>query len=105
MKRTSAEPYRDIDFSVARRGPVTPPPVGKAKISIRLDIAVLDHFRRQAEAAGGGSYQTLINDALVSWIHRESTLAATKRAIREELVSCGLAATRPARRSRSATAR
>ena len=64
---------------------------GKTKISIRLDIAVLDHFRRQAEALGGGSYQSMINDALVAWIHQRSVLDAARRALREELASCGIA--------------
>ncbi|MEP7182660.1 MAG: BrnA antitoxin family protein [Betaproteobacteria bacterium] len=106
MSKTSAEPQRDIDFSAARRGAVVPPAAGKTKISIRIDTAVLDHFRRLADAAGGGSYQTLINDTLVAWIQRESMLAATKRAVREELVRYEVkpktVAASPSRRGRSA---
>ena len=60
MKKTAAEPYRDIDFTHAKRGPVVPPEPGKTKISIRLDNAVLDYFRNIIEEAGGGNYQTLI---------------------------------------------
>ena len=90
MSKISAEPYRDIDFSKARRGAVVASPPGKTKISIRLDTAVLEHFYRQAEAAGGGSYQTMINDALVAWIQQRSVLDAAKRAVREELTSCGI---------------
>jgi len=45
MKRAAAEPYRDIDFSGAKRGPVVPLEPGKTKISIRLDNAVLEYFR------------------------------------------------------------
>ena len=37
---------------------------GKTRITIRLDDEVLDWFRARVEAAGGGNYQTLINDTL-----------------------------------------
>ena len=42
MKSTGAEPYRDIDFSRAKRGAVVKSEPGKTKISIRLDNAVLE---------------------------------------------------------------
>jgi len=58
MKRNEAEPYRDIDFSVGRSGPVIEPEPGKTKISIRLDNRVIEHFRALVERAGGGNYQT-----------------------------------------------
>jgi len=63
MRNVAAEPYREIDFSRAKRGPVIPLEPGKTKISIRLDNRVIDHFRAIVEKAGGGNYQTLINDA------------------------------------------
>jgi uncharacterized protein (DUF4415 family) len=85
MKKTAAEPYRDIDFTDAKRGPVVSPEPGKTKISIRLDNRVLDHFRRIVERAGGGNYQTLINDALVDYIQQQSMLEAVRQAVREEL--------------------
>lgn len=72
MKKSSAEPYRNIDFSRARRGPVVKPVPGTTKISIRLDTAVLDHYRLQVERAGGGDYQSLINEALRAHIQHES---------------------------------
>jgi uncharacterized protein (DUF4415 family) len=87
MKKVVAEPYRDFDFSRAKKGAVTPPEMGKTKISIRLDNRVLDYFRAVVEAAGGGNYQTLINDALVAFIHQESMLKAVRQVVREELVS------------------
>jgi len=85
MHKTRAEPYRDIDFSKGKRGAVIAPPPGKTKISIRLDNGVLDHFRAIVEAAGGGNYQSLINDALVAYIHQETVLKAVRRVVREEL--------------------
>src|SRR6202022_4577047 len=85
MRKNRAEPYRDIDFSKGKRGPGIAPAIGKTKISIRLDNAVLDHFRAIVEAAGGGNYQSLINDALVAHIHQEMILDAVRRVVREEL--------------------
>jgi uncharacterized protein (DUF4415 family) len=85
MKKIAAKPYRDIDFTEAKRGPVVSPEPGKTKISIRLDNRVLDYFRHLVEQAGGGNYQTLINDALVDYIKQQSMLEAVRQAVREEL--------------------
>jgi uncharacterized protein (DUF4415 family) len=98
MKKAAADRYRDIDFSRARRGAVVKPEPGKTKISIRLDKAVLDHFRDQVDRAGGGNYQTLINDALLEHIHRRSALDVVRQVLREELASYGRGR-RPAPRS------
>jgi len=89
MRKVRAEPYRDIDFSHGKRGPVMAPDPGKTKISIRLDNTVLDYFRGVVEKAGGGNYQSLINDALVAHIQRQSMLAAVRRVVREELAKIG----------------
>lgn len=64
MKRVVAEKYRDSDFSRARGGAVVKAEPGRTKISIRLDNTVIEFFRAAVERAGGGNYQTLINDAL-----------------------------------------
>jgi len=85
MKRVVAEKYRDIDFSRARRGAVVKVEPGKVKISIRLDDAVLEYFQSLVDKAGGGNYQTLINDALLEHVHRRSTLDFVRQAVREEL--------------------
>lgn len=85
MRKASAERKREIDFAGARRGAIVPAAPGKTKISIRLDNVVLEHFRRAAESAGGGSYQTMINDALTDWIDREALLGSVRRAVREEI--------------------
>jgi hypothetical protein len=37
--------------------------------------------------AGGGNYQTMINDVLLEHIHRRSTLDAVRQVVREELAS------------------
>jgi len=87
MKKVAAEPYRDIDFSRAKRGPVIKPEPGKTKISIRLDNRVIEYFRGIVEASGGGNYQTLINDALVAHIQQASVLDAVRQVVREEISS------------------
>jgi uncharacterized protein (DUF4415 family) len=78
---------REYDFSRARRGPVVPVPKGKTRITIRLDDDVLGWFRQQVDQAGGGNYQSLINEALRQHIRRthEPLEATLRRVIREEL--------------------
>jgi len=88
MKKVTAERYRDIDFSRAKRGPVAREP-GKTKISIRLDNTVLEYFRDLVNQAGGGNYQTLINDALLEHVHRRSTLDVVRKVVREALAPYG----------------
>ncbi len=84
MKKTVAAPYRAIDFPNANRGSVLPPEPGKTKISIRLDNRILEYFRSIVEQAGGGNYQTLLNDALLEYLQQQSALAVVRRAVREE---------------------
>lgn len=103
MRKAAAEKYRDIDFSRAKRGAIAKADPGKTKISIRLDNAVIDFFRAEVDQAGGGNYQTLINDALREHIHRRSTLDAVRQVLREELAPYGeaLGASARLRRPRS----
>jgi len=100
MKRVVAEKYREFDFSHGKRGPVIKPEPGKTKISIRLDNAVLEHFKDLVDKAGGGNYQTLINDALLEHIQRRSTLDAVRQVVREALAPYGPARGTKATRSR-----
>jgi|RhiMethySRZTD1v2_1073278.scaffolds.fasta_scaffold66665_5 hypothetical protein len=62
---------KEYDFSRGRRGAVAPAPRGKTRITIRLDDDVLAWFRERVEAAGGGNYQTLINEALRKFVNSE----------------------------------
>ena len=106
MKKVAAENYRDIDFTRAKRGAVTKAEPGKTKISIRLDNRILDHFRSVVKDAGGGNYQTLINDALVAYIRQKSMLEAVRQVVREEVAGPrqGHRKPRPARVRRAAVA-
>jgi uncharacterized protein (DUF4415 family) len=81
----------EYDFSNAKRGPVVKAAPGKTRITIRIDDDVLAWFKAQVHEAGGGNYQTLINQVLRE--HMQSTsepLEATlRRVIREELSDAG----------------
>lgn len=78
---------RQYDFRHGRRGAVVRAPSGKTRITIRIDDDILEWFREQVHKAGGGSYQTLINDALRSFAESvEHNLEDTlRRVLREEL--------------------
>jgi len=79
------------DFNKGKRGALVPIPPGKTRITIRLDNEVLDWFRDQVEARGGGSYQTMINNALREYIQRGGEELGTylRHIIRDELKSAG----------------
>src|SRR5256884_8135837 len=83
MRKVAAEKRRRIDFSRARRGPVIKPEPGKTKISIRLDNAILDYFRKVVDDAGGGNYQTLVNYPLAEHIHGRATHDAVRQVVPE----------------------
>jgi uncharacterized protein (DUF4415 family) len=78
---------RGYDFGTAKRGAVVSLPKGKTRITIRLDEDVVEWFKQQAHAAGGGNYQTLINAALRGYMEeaREPLEETLRRVIREEL--------------------
>lgn len=79
----------EYDFSRGKRGALDPTPLGKTRITIRLDDEVLDWFRDQVEQAGGGNYQTLINTALREHIDRHTLEELLRRIVREELSRAG----------------
>jgi uncharacterized protein (DUF4415 family) len=83
------------DFSKGKRGRIAPPepePANKAKITIRIDQDIIDHFLEKAEASGGTiGYQTLINEALRAAIDGPKLEALVRRAVREELGKRGAA--------------
>jgi len=76
------------EFSRAKRGAVVPIPKGKTRITIRIDDDILEWFREQVNAAGGGSYQTMMNNVLREYIQSRDAVSIEKtlrRVIREEL--------------------
>ena len=80
---------KEYDFSKGRRGAVIPAPKGKTRITIRIDDDILDWFRGEVEAAGGGNYQTLINQALREYLNQQQQPLEEllRRVVREELKS------------------
>ena len=77
----------EYDFSKGKRGAVVPMPAGKERITIRLDKDVLDWFREQVTACGGGNYQTMINQVLRddSYFRQSQLEELLRRVVREEL--------------------
>ena len=75
------------DFSKGKRGAIVKADPNKIRITIRLDSDIVEHFKKQVHDAGGGNYQTLLNDALRKHIQSEvEPLEETlRKVIREEL--------------------
>lgn len=81
---------QEYDFSKAKRGPIVPPKPNKTRITIRIDTDILNWFRTEVDANGGGSYQSMMNLALRNHMERqqdEDWETALRRIIREELHS------------------
>jgi uncharacterized protein (DUF4415 family) len=78
---------KEYNFSKGKRGAVVPSPKGKTRITIRIDDDILDWFRGEVEAAGGGNYQTLINQALRESLNQQQQPLEEllRRVVREEL--------------------
>jgi uncharacterized protein (DUF4415 family) len=77
----------NYDFSKARRGAVIAPSGNKVRITIRLDKDIVEWFKSRVEKSGGGSYQTLLNNALREYIkYRDEPIEKViRRVVREEL--------------------
>ena len=86
---------KSYDFSNARRGPVIRTPKGKTRITIRIDDDVLEWFRKQVHAAGGGNYQTMMNRALREHMEQQvEPLEQTLRRVLREVMPSRRAARR-----------
>jgi len=87
MNASESNMQEEYNFSNAKQGPIVPISPNKTRITIRLDTDILNWFRDRVNARGGGSYQTLINQALREHMENadkdwETTL---RRVVREEL--------------------
>ena len=78
---------KEYNFDDAVQGAIVKPARGKTRITIRIDTDILNWFRNQIHKAGGGNYQTLINDALREYIQQTNSTLEKKlrKVIREEL--------------------
>jgi len=75
------------NFSEGKRGAVLPFSGKKVRITIRLDRDIIDWFRFKVEEQGGGNYQTMLNDALRTYMEgQEQPLEEVlRRVVREKL--------------------
>jgi uncharacterized protein (DUF4415 family) len=80
---------KEYNFGKGKRGAVVPASKGKTRITIRIDDDILDWFRGEVESAGGGNYQTLINNALREYItnQQEPIEVILRRVVGEELTA------------------
>jgi uncharacterized protein (DUF4415 family) len=85
--------YADTDFSKAKSVKDVPALAklqaaqgGKSRITIRVDNATLAVFRVQAEMTGG-SYQTLMNEALAEFAQGRRLADVVRETIKQELHS------------------
>ena len=83
--------YKRMDFTEAK--PVSDIPAlarlqaaqsGKSRITMRVDNATLAIFKARAEISGG-SYQTMMNDALKNYAEGLTLADVVRETIREEL--------------------
>jgi hypothetical protein len=79
---------KEYDFRNARRGQLIPTP-GMTRISIHIEDEILDWFQEQIRKASGGSYMTMINEALREYMRMRDGHAEERfrKVIREELVA------------------
>jgi len=77
----------NYNFSKARRGAVVPTSGSKVRITIRLDRDIVERFKEQVDAQGCGSYQTMLNDALRSFLEQQdrSLEKLLRKVVREEM--------------------
>ena len=68
------------------------PDPNKVRITIRLDADIVEYFKEQVHKAGGGNYQTMINNALRHYLEKKQdpmNEEILRRVIREELRAAG----------------
>jgi len=81
----------EYDFSEGKRGAVIPLNPNQERLTICLDADIINYFKENVHKAGGGNYQTLINNALHEYIEQQKESLAQllevtlRRVIREEL--------------------
>ena len=76
---------KEYDFRKGRRGPLVAATPGKTRVTIRLDNDIIEYFLEKVDRAGGGSYQTLINDALREYIQGARLETVIRQAVRKEV--------------------
>ncbi len=80
---------KEYDFSKGKRGAILAAPPGTIKVTIRLEKEIVEWFANRIEAAGGGDYHDLMNQALREFIQRAQGPSGARPATREELRRAG----------------
>ena len=97
----------EYNFSQGKRRALLPSK-GKTRITIYIDDAVLDEFRARADEAGTG-YQTMMNEALKTYLAGAAdeplTERVLRRVIREELPAARRTSPSTGNRAKSARSR
>ena len=75
--RVAGKPATKVQWQTAVRAQM-----GKQRISIMLDVPIIEHFK---SAAGERGYQTLINDALRRVVEGVGIASEVRLAVRQEL--------------------
>mgnify|MGYP001813200538 CR=1 FL=1 len=98
---------KSYNFSKGKRGAVIPTPPGKTRITIRIDDDLLKWFRKRAHEAGGGNYQTMINEALREYMEtqREPLEDTLRRVLHEVLPEARKRATSKKKAARAKTSK
>jgi hypothetical protein len=66
---------KEDDYSQGKRGALVKVPPGKRRITLSIESDVLDWFSDQLDAAGRGSFQAFINEALREYIASQAGAA------------------------------
>ena len=85
LKQQHQHMKAEYDFSKAKRGAHIAIPPGRTRITIRLDSDIIEWFRQLVNEAGGGNYQSLVNEALRAHITNQGLEKTLRRVIREEM--------------------
>lgn len=75
----------EYDFSKGKRGLVLERDPNKVRITIRLDADIVEHFKNIVVEAGGGNYQTIINQVLRNHLSKPSSRPLTEKGLRKIL--------------------
>jgi hypothetical protein len=80
---------KEYDFSNGKRGAIMSPPPGSVKVTLHLDKKLVEQVGKRLNAAGRGSYDMMINQAIREFLERAQETAERPKAVRTELRRAG----------------
>jgi len=66
---------KEYDFSNGKRGAIMSPPPGSVKVTLHLDKKLVEQVGKRLNAAGRGSYDMMINQAIREFLERAQETA------------------------------